>query len=296
MIRKAGFIFRLAGQDLRANATVHLVAAAIIAAAFLTVGVFILIAVNLRALANHWEKKIQVCVYLLDTVTSEQQAAMIAKLQALPAVAGVNYVSKDQAMDDFKVMLGHNAGLLEGLNDNPLPASLVVDLRPQGREVAAVKKLAAAVSAWPGVEEVDYGGAWLEGFSSAVKMVTAAVAVIGALIVLAIVFIISNTIRLTMYSRKDEIGIMKLVGASNLLIRLPFVLEGMVSGVAAAALGVVTLWVLYRVGLAGFAWPGVFAGFAPVFLSGPHLAYLILAGAGLGAAASMSRFSDFLRV
>jgi len=295
VIRKAAFVFRLAGQDLKGNLAVNLVAAAIISAAFLTVGIFILIGVNLRALSGHWQEKIRVCVYLQDDAGGQAQKDLKAKLEAAPGVLSVAFTSRDQALADFKTMLGQDADLLDGLDQNPLPASFTLSLKEEARGYEEVKRLAAELSALPGVESVDYGGTWIESFTSAARVVQAAVFLLGALIVIAVVFIISNTIRLTMYSRKEEIGIMKLVGASNLLVRLPFVLEGMVQGTLAAAVGVGLLWALFRLGLAGLAWPGVFAGFNPVFISGPVLAGLVAAGAGLGAAGSMSRFSDFLR-
>jgi cell division transport system permease protein len=296
VIRKAAFVLRLAGQDLKGNLAVNAVAAAIIAAAFLTVGVFILVGVNLRALSGHWQEKIRVSVYLKDGMSRQEQNDLEARLKSTPGVLAVAFTSRDQALAEFKTMLGPEADLLDGLDENPLPASFTLSLKPEARGYDQVKSLASGLSALPGIESVDYGGNWIESLASAARLVQAAVFLLGALIIIAIVFIISNTIRLTMYSRKDEIGIMKLVGASNLLVRLPFVLEGMIQGTLAAAAGVVLLWALFRLGLSGLSWPGVFAGFNPVFISGHALAGLIVAGAVIGAAGSMSRFSDFLRV
>jgi len=296
MIRKALFVLRLAGQDIKGNLAVHLVAAAVISAAFLTVGVFILIASNLQVLAEHWEEKIQLCVYLADGITEGEPKDLRSKLEALSGVTMVEYVSKEQALADFKVMLGPDADLIRGLDGNPLPASFTLRLAPEARTYEAVKKLAAELAAWPGVEEVDYGGTWIESFASAAGFIKAAVFLVGALIVAAVVFIISNTIRLTMYSRKEEIGIMKLVGASNILIRLPFVLEGMIQGGLASSIGVLLLYTLFRLGVHGLSLPGVFSGFTPVFISAGALLAMIGGGAALGAAGSMSRFSDFLRV
>lgn len=296
MWRQTAFIFRLAGQDLRGNAAIHAVAAAIISAAFLAVGVFLLIAVNLRALAAHWEKTIQVCIYLQDEATSAQKDQLLTRVRALPGVTGVSYLSREQALAEFKAALGRDQDLLTGLDENPLPASLIVSLSSPARHAEKVAAMAREVSAWPGVEEVDYGGSWLNNFSRAIQMVEAGVLVLGVLLLVAVVFIISNTIRLAMYSRQEEIGIMKLVGAGNLLIRLPFLLEGMVQGLTAAGLGALSLWLLFWLGLSGVSWPGIFAGFSPVFLSASLLGYLIGGGAVLGAAGSMARFSEFLRV
>lgn len=286
----------LAGQDLKGNAGVHLVSGAIISAAFLTLGIFILVGTNLRLLTRHWEEKIQVCIYLADDLEPGDHGKIKSKLENMTEISKVEYVSKKQALSDFKAMLGDNAGLLEGLDENPLPASFIVGLSPEARKLENLKVLSTKLSAWPEVAEVDYGGRLIEDFTSAIRVVEAAVIFMGGLILIAVVFIISNTIRLTMYSRRDEIGIMKLVGASDMLIRLPFILEGMVQGGGAALFGVVVLWVMYWVGLQNASWPGVFSGFTPGFLPGSALWALVAGGAFLGAAGSMSRFRDFLRV
>ncbi|MFO8056037.1 MAG: permease-like cell division protein FtsX [bacterium] len=296
MLRKAGTVFRLAFQDLKANLMVHAVAATVISAAFLTVGLFVLTAANLDALTRYWEKKIQVSAYLEDSVNKDKKQELSSRLYSLAGVESVEYVSKQQAMSDFKKMLGEDADLLEGIEGNPLPASFLIRLTYEARDVERVRRFSREIESWEGVSEVDYGGSWLDSFSSAMSVARAAVLVLGALIVVAVVFIISNTIRLTMYSRKEEIGIMKLVGASNLLIRLPFVLEGILQGLVTSALGVGALWILYLVALKSATWPGVFAGFSPVFISGTALLAIVAGGALLGAMGSLSRVSDFLRI
>lgn len=295
MLRKIGLIFRLAGQDLRANAAIHLVATAIISVAFLAAGIFLLVAVNLRALTRQWEKKIQMTVYLQKELSPAERQAMLADLKARPEVAAVEYVSKEQAWTEFRAALGPDADLLSGLAENPLPPSLVIHLAAPARELSQVQILAAELISWPAVEEVDFGEAWLSAFSSALRLLEVGMIALGGLIALAVIFIISNTIRLTIYSRKDEIGIMKLVGADNLLLRLPFVLEGIAQGLLAAAGGAIGLRVLFWAALRGWSATGLFAGFSPVFLPFSLICAIIFAGAVFGAAGSMTRFSTFLR-
>jgi len=295
MIRKAAFVFRLAGQDLRGNLGVHLVAVAIITAAFLTLGLFALTAVNLRTLAEHWQEKIQVIVYLDEGLEEADLTVFEAWLKDREEVSAVEFVSKDRALSDFREMLGDDDELLEGLEENPLPASFIVSLEAGSRGLESVKGFSSAAAKWPAVEEVDYGGKLLEGFDTASSIAQAAVLLVGGLIMVAVIFIISNTVRLTMYSRSEEIGIMKLVGASGLLIRMPFILEGMLQGVAAAVFGALLLYALYRIGLVGVNWPGVLSGFKPVFLSSDALWMLVLGGGALGAAGSISKVRDFTR-
>lgn len=294
MIRKLRLILRLAGQDLKGNMMVHAVAVLIIAAAFLTVGIFILLATNLRALAGHWRERVQVCVYLSDDAAANAEA-LRAQLLARPEVARVEYVSKESALVEFKAMLGPEDGVLDGLDENPLPASFTVRLKDNARELEQVKALAAELSSWPGVEEADYGGPWLAGFTSAVRAAQAAIIALGLLIGAAVALIIGNTVRLTVYSRKEEIEIMRLVGAGHVLIRAPFMLEGMLAGGGAASLAIAALYLLYRGLLAGRPLPGILAGFNPVFISTSPLLALIAAGTILGAAASLTKFSNLFK-
>ncbi len=293
MIRKVKFLLKLAASDLRGNAPVHLVALAIIAAAFLTLGVFVLIATNLRALASHWEEKIEVCLYLADGTSEPEAQKMHARLRALPEIDSVEYIGKDRALEDFKAMLGDESDLIEGLDENPLPSSFVIKLKREFRSLDEVEGLAGRLGRWEGVAEVDYGAPLLESFSSAVRLIQGAVLMVGGLIVVAVVFIISNTVRLTMYSRKEEIGIMKLVGASDAMIRAPFLLEGTLQGAAASSLGVAALWALYAAALSEIALPGLLATFTPRFLDGSAMAAIVAGGSILGAAGSLTRFKDF---
>ncbi len=296
MIRKAVFVLRLAGRDLSGNTGIHLVSMAIISAAFLTLGLFALVSVNLGALARHWEDKIEVCVYLSDGLSEPSRKSLEEELLEKRGVVSLDYVDKDQAMLDFHAMLGERAEILDGMEENPLPASFVLSLDPGARSMQEVEKLAGSIQEMQGVDEVDYGARLLESFFAAGRIARAAVLFIGGLVAMAAAFIVSNTIRLTMYARAEEIGIMKLVGAGKALVRLPFVIEGVLQVVAASCTGCALLWLLFRMGLQGVHFPGLLGGFEPVFLSAPAVWAILGAGALMGAAGSMSRVRVFLKM
>jgi cell division transport system permease protein len=296
MFKKASLVMRLAFQDLKGNAPVHIIAGAIISASFLTLGIFVLIAVNLRSMTNYWEENIEVVVYLEEDADQITEETIKAKLTSFSSITNVEYIGKDKALSDFKNMLGDEKDLIEGLDENPLPASFVITLSKESKSLKSVKNIAKDIKVLGGVAEVDYGGPLFESFSSGIKIIEGAVFAVGALIIIAVVFIISNTIRLTMFSRKDEIGIMRLVGASSIMIRFPFILEGILQGISASALGMIALWGLYQIGLTGISLPGLFAGFTPTFISAPTIVIIIFGGGALGAVGSMSRFKEFLKV
>jgi len=295
MIGKIGLVFRLAMQDLRGAAAANLISAAIISAAFATLGLFLLASANLEALAGHWQEKVRIIVYLDGDPAAPERERLRAWLLARPEVEGAEYVSKDLAMGEFRSMLGADAGLLDGLVDNPLPASFTLRLAEGARDMEKVKALSADIAAVPGVDGVDHGGDWLEGLGSALSLIERGVVVVGTIMAVAVVFIISNAIRLNMYSRRDEIGIMRLVGAGPLMVRAPFLVEGVAQGTVASAVGAMALYALYRAVISGAASPGALAGFSPVFISSQAVAAMILGGALMGAAASAVRFKGLLK-
>lgn len=285
------FSFRLAGQNLKSHAGLHAVSVAIIALAFLILGVFLLSVTNLGEVIERWGETIQISLYLKDGLSDDQLLALKKRVQAHEAVQTVEYVSKAEALRRFRIMLKGQADLLDGLGDNPLPASFEVHLDPDHRSLEQVEAAAAQFAEFRSVEQVEYGREWLKNFTSLLRLVKLAGAVVGILIFAAALFIISNTIKLTVYSRRDEIGIMKLVGASDFSIRLPFLIEGVTAGTIAGAVALLVLWLLFELVVRQLGLPA-FVHFLPAHFS----AGMILAGAGLGVFGSSVSFSEFLRV
>ena len=285
------FTFRLAVQNLKSNLALHAVSVAIISLAFLILGVFLLVATNLGKVIERWGESIQISAYLQDNLDPGQREGVYRQLMTLPQIKAADYVSKQQALGRFKTMLRGQADLLEGLGENPLPASFEIHLAPRFRSLDQVEAVAAKVAKLPQIKEVEYGREWLKNFTALLRLVKLAGSVVGVLIFAAALFIISNTIKLTVYSRRDEIGIMKLVGASDFTIRLPFLIEGVTAGTVAAALALFLLWLLFLLLARQLGLPDFIA-----FLPAPLSAGLILAGAGLGVFGSSVSFSEFLRV
>jgi cell division transport system permease protein len=285
------FSLRLTAQNLRSNLALHAVSVAIISLAFLILGVFLLVATNLGKVIERWGESIQISAYLKDNLDPGQRDAVYRQLLTFKEIKQAEYVSREQALRRFKSMLRGEADLLEGLGENPLPASFEIHLAPGFRSLEQVESVAGQVAKLPSVKEVEYGREWLKNFTALLRLVKLAGSVVGVLIFAAALFIISNTIKLTVYSRRDEIGIMKLVGASDFTIRLPFLIEGVTAGTAAASLALLLLWLLFLLLARQLGLPD-FVSFLPPSLC----AALILAGAGLGIFGSSVSFSEFLRV
>jgi cell division transport system permease protein len=139
----------------------------------------------------------------------------------------------------------HHSALLENLKENPLPDAFEVTLQAAARDSAQLQFLAERIQALEPVEEVEYGQQWIQRFTSVINLFSIAGYGIGALFFTATVFIVANTIRLVLYSRRDEIEIMRLVGATDRFIKIPFYLEGMIQGGLGTIIGLAVLYVCY---------------------------------------------------
>jgi cell division transport system permease protein len=202
---------------------------------FLVLGVFLLFTANVQhALAALGDRR-EVVVYLRDSATNDEREALIARLDSLYGVA--TYVSREQAWEEFAKELG-GTELLEAVGQNPLPASIRLKLRPEYLNFGAMEKLSDALSTEPMVEEVRFGGEWvqrLDAFIATLRFVDLA---IGIVVALSVIFVVANTIRLAFIARRETMRIMALVGASNGFIFAPLVLEGVIAAGIAAILAV----------------------------------------------------------
>ncbi len=246
MFSKVPFFLREAVQGIRNNLFIHLIAVGTIAFALLTLGIFMITVINLDRTFNELGRDMQVIIYL-DRASSAQDITRAGeRIAGLPQARKVTFVSKEEALARLKEGLKTQSGLLDDLRENPLPPSFEIELKEEHADpedlqafISEVKKIAASA-------EVDYGQEWLQRFSAFISMLKLVGLSIGSFLLLATVFIISNTIRLTIYSRREEIEIMKLVGATNLSIRIPFFLEGIAQGLLASLLSLGILYAGYK--------------------------------------------------
>lgn len=266
--------------------------------ALLIVSLFLLIFVNLESAAENWSERVQVTVYFDKELTSQDQSAFREKISALSGVSGINYVTRDDAFKRFKSRLRGQETLLEGVRAEVLPTSFEIALKRSYRDTVSVENFVTALKRIPGITEVQYGEEWVRRFNSFLNFMRLLAALLGGFLVIAVIFIVSNTIKLTIYSRRDELEVMALVGATRFFIKAPFLLEGLIQGMAGSALSVVLLFGLYE----GFLHnAGNFLTFNPAtsglsFLPLEYIAGLLLAGAVLGFIGSLTSLKRFINV
>ncbi len=216
-------------SNLRRNVLLTLAAVSTVSISLLLLGVVMVGGEVLTKMVSSWEGKVELNVFLRDEATPEEIAAIKTQTSGMPEVDEVFFESKEQAFEEYKRMFKDSPAITENVDPNALPASYRIKLKDPNSAEAVASRLQGQ----PGVDEVQFGGEAMKRllkFTGVVRtiLVIAIVLTLGAAILL-----IANTIRLGIYARRKEIGIMKLVGATNWFIRVSFIFEGTVQ----AALG-----------------------------------------------------------
>jgi cell division transport system permease protein len=235
--------------------------------------------------------------YLAEGSSEESQHALRDALAEREDVESAEWVSKEAALARFRERVGAQSELLEGLEENPLPASLEIALAPAHQTPAGLERLAADLAEEPGVEEVTHGHAWVESYARAVALLRAGGVVLGGVLVLAALLIVTITIRLAVYARRDELDILLLVGATRGFIAVPFLLEGLIQGFAGGLLALGLLYATYLgVGAELQEALAFLLGNAPPrFLEPSGSLMLVGCGAGLGLIGSLIAVFQGLR-
>src|SRR5712691_6610110 len=223
-----------------------LLSTATIALALFVLGGFLVVTANLERLGAEWGNAAELSAYLKDEVSPAERRAVEAALSPSEIIASHEYVSKADALVRFKQTFGELATAVDGLGDNPLPASIEVRLRPGPGAGAGVDGLGDRMRQMPGVADVRYDRQWLTRVLAAIGIIRGVGLVLGAVLTVAAALTVANVVRLALYARRDELEIMQLVGAPQAYIRGPFVMEGVLQGgigalVALSALGVAFL-------------------------------------------------------
>ncbi len=213
--------------------------------ALFVLGLFGLVALNLRATLAGLAERVEIVVYLTRGTPVEVATLAIGDIQAFPEVDEVEYVTEDQALERARQELTEFQGIFSDLEINPLPASLEIRLKPDFRDSEHVAAVAERLRGFRFAEDVRYGGDWVEKLDSLRRIAAAVGIVVGIAFGAAAVIIIGTTIRMTVLARGREIHIMRLVGATDGFIRRPFLLDGAIKGALGGALAIVLNYAAY---------------------------------------------------
>ena len=207
-------------------------------------GLFGLVAINIRKALDQVEERVEVRAFVSDSTDIESVAAAMKDIGEFPEVLRVDYVSKEKALERARKEMGEFADVFEA---GVLPASIEVRLRPGMRSPTSVRSVADRMKTYSFIDDVRYGEEWVEKLYRLRNIATVAGSALGVAFAAVAIIIIGATIRMTVLARAKEISIMRLVGATDMFIRLPFLIDGLVKGVLGGLLALVFVWVANRV-------------------------------------------------
>ncbi len=243
---KLRYFLREALHNLWQFKTRHVFSLTIICFSFVTVGVVLSLSGNLRAKAGELSKNLTVIVYLKKDAPPADRDAAEAAVRSSPLIGSVRAVGPDQALDRFRTNFPDLRDILQNLGTNPFPTSIEAGLKDAGVPAERVLGFIAEVRKLAAVEDVQYNREWAGKVRALGRLVEAVGFFLGGILILASFFIISNVIKLNVLARRSEIEILRLVGATNTFIRVPFLIEGVVMGIAGAGLSLLIVLALIK--------------------------------------------------
>lgn len=277
------FLVGEALRDVRRAGRVGVSAVLLTTVALAALGAFWLASLNLGRAVAQWGERLRVVAYLKQEPGNA--APLVRTVAAMEGVARVRYVTKAEAMTSLKRSLGDKAAVVDELPRNPLPASIEVTPDAGAATPEGTRALSARLAALAEVEEVQGGAEWVDGLAQWQRLLRNLGLAVGAVLAVAAILTVTTATTLVLHIRRDEMEIMRLVGATAAAVRLPILLQGMIQGLAGALLALAGLAVAHSV-LAPRLEPllAVTLGLArAAFLSPPQIALMLAGGAALGA-------------
>ncbi len=241
------FLVGEAFRDLQRAGRVAISAIVLITLSLAAVGSFLLLSGNLGRAVSTWRDRLRVVVYLKSEPSTANASALVSRVEAMPGVASVRYVSRAEALVALKQALGKDASVAEHLTTNPLPASLEVTPSKDAATPEGARRLVEVLSALPEAEDVAGGVEWVDKLSRLQRLVTLVGLGFGGVLGVAAILTVTTATTLVLHARRHETEIMRLVGAPEMVIRLPLLLQGMVQGLLGAAFALAALAIAYTV-------------------------------------------------
>lgn len=240
-----GFVLEEAFRDLRRAGWVGVTAVLLITLSLGALGSFWVLSLNLGHAVSEWRERFRVIAYLREEPSPEAVAGLLQRVEAVGGIQRLRYVSKEEALVALRESLGAEAGVVDELPANPLPASLVLTPSPEAATPAGTRELIQHLGTFPEVEEVQGGTEWVERLAHWRRLLAAIGLGVGGVLALAAILTVTTASTLVLHARRDELEIMRLVGASEAVLRMPLLLQGLVQGLLGAALALTVLWLAY---------------------------------------------------
>ena len=232
-------------SNIRANKQTFLISVMTIAISIGILGLFLIVFFNLNGLLTSWNQQVQLVIYLGDDISQSQKSDLEDLFKLNSKVQSTEEVSKEKAWQEFKLKQMDRAGVDLDLGFNPLPASFRIRFTVSDNRSLHIREFAEQIRGEPGVESVEFGEKWIGRFEKFMLICRVFLLGVGILLSLGLILIISNTIRLSIYSRQDEIELMLLIGATPRFVKIPFLLEGMLQGLSGSLISLGLMGTIY---------------------------------------------------
>jgi cell division transport system permease protein len=297
MAIKLDYVVRETGSNLFRNFSITVASVLTVMVSLVLVGASLMVSQGVNKATQRWQGGIEFIVFVNPTATQDQIAAVDKALKGSPEIESVTFVDQQAAFEEFKTLFANQPELVDTVTPDILPPSYRVI--PKNKSADAVQALSEQYKGKPGVRDVVSATETIKLVQQLSSRLTAGMAIVAITLLIAAILLILNTIRMAMFARRREIEVMKLVGATNWFIRVPFMLEGLIQGVIGALLAIGILLVFrpfFESWLPDPTQFPLFSGFVPV--SSEMLGtYLIMALAGcavgaIGAGVAVTRFLD----
>ncbi len=286
-------------RSVRQNKFISVVAIVTIGFALLIFGAFLIVYSNVNHITSSWVQQVEITAYIKGGTSSGRSDDLKKILWENSEVAKVEYVSEEEALKRLQSEHEDAVYLLGGLDENPLPAAFEIRLSKAAQNREAVDRLVEKIRKIPELQEVQYGQEWTRSLLTFMNILRLLGFILGGLLGVAIIFIIANTVRLTVYARRDELAVMRLIGATNWFIKGPFLMEGLLQGLIGSLFSLFLLLGIY------FFWiprlrqsAGMFflQDISISFLSISMIFWMILGGMFLGLFGSLISLGRFLKI
>lgn len=293
MAIKPAYFAKEAASNVRRNMLMAIASILAVAISLVLVGSVFMLSKVVSNITRHWENDVVINVFLLPDATDAQIASAQSTILEYKEVKDVKFVSKKDAYEEFQEMFQHEKELVENVDADTLPASFRISLH----DPETLETVSERMEKIEGVDEVLSAKDEVQKVQTVLRILSLIVFFVAAILLAAAVVLISNTIRLAIFARRKEIGIMKLVGATNWFIRWPFMLEGLLQGLAGAVIAIGLMWLIREF---IFNWVNSRLAFLPLGISNTYMlmtyGLVALVGAAIAVGGTFAALRKHLEV
>ena len=242
----AGIIYRRALADLKLNFTTQIMTTLVVTLSLLLLLLFSMFSYNLRHFTEELGSRLGIVVYIKKDVSQEAIPGLYRRISELRGIESVNYTSSEEAFRKLQRYLADEKQVLQGVEATFLPPSFEIQINRAVFNIDRIREVAAEINGWDEVSKVQYGEEWIDRLGVFSSVIQNAVIGFGLLLMITIAFVVANTIKLTVFTRQEELEILRLVGATNGFIAGPFLIEALFQGLAGSLLATGIVYTAFR--------------------------------------------------